>query len=99
MLLNEGDKAFLQEQPTCQECRTQASTNVIESAFSIVDTVCRNPKRWCAGDHIERWVGSGLLVAERQFRKAQGYREIPALLTLMADAVSKKAVAEEVKVA
>jgi hypothetical protein len=49
--------------------RTLASTNVIESAFSIVETVCRNVKRWRAGDQIERWVGSGLLAAERQFRK------------------------------
>ena len=79
--------------------RTLASTNVIESAFSIVETVCRNVKRWRAGDHIERWVGSGLLVAERQFRKVQGYREIPALLTALAHAVSKKGVAEDVKVA
>src|SRR5271157_1787673 len=79
--------------------RTLASTNVIESAFSIVETVCRNVKRWRAGDHIERWVGSGLLVAERQFHKVQGYREIPSLLTALANAVSKKAVAEEVKVA
>jgi hypothetical protein len=51
--------------------RTLASTNVIESAFSIVETICRNVKRWRAGDHIERWIGSGLLVAERQFRKVQ----------------------------
>jgi putative transposase len=72
---------------------------VIESAFSIVETACRNVKPWRAGDHIEGWVGSGLLVAERQFRKVQGYREIPALLTSMAEVVSKKAVAEEVKVA
>ena len=78
--------------------RTLASTNVIESAFSIVETVCRNVKRWRAGDHIERWVGSGLL-AERQFRKVQGYREIPSLLTSLANTLSKKAVAEEEKVA
>src|SRR5271169_2839620 len=32
--------------------RTRTSTNVIESAFSIVETVCRNVKRWRAGDHI-----------------------------------------------
>jgi len=49
--------------------RTLACTNVIESAFSIVETVCGNVKRWRDGDQIERWVGSGLLVAERQFRK------------------------------
>jgi transposase-like protein len=79
--------------------RTLASTNVIESAFSIVETVCRNVKRWRAGDHIERWVGSGLLVAERQFRKVQGYREIPSLLTALANAVAKKAVVEEVRAA
>src|SRR6266704_2038144 len=79
--------------------RTLASTNVIESAFSIVETVCRNVKRWRAGDHIERWVGSGLLVAERQFRKVQGYRGIPALGTSMANAVSKKTVVEQGKVA
>jgi hypothetical protein len=79
--------------------RTLASTNVIESAFSIVETVCRNVKRWRTGDHIERWVGSGLLGAERQFRKVQGYREIPALLTALANAVSKKTVVEQGKVA
>jgi hypothetical protein len=44
-------------------------------------------------------VGSGLLVAERQFYKVQGYREIPSLLTALASAVSKKAAAEKVKVA
>src|SRR5260370_20258414 len=46
---------------------TLASTNVIESAFSIVEQVCRNVKRWHGGDQRERWVGSGLLVAEKQF--------------------------------
>ena len=64
--------------------RTLACTNVIESAFSIVGTVCRDVKRWRHGDQIERWVGSGLLVAERQFRKVIGYRQIPMLLSSMA---------------
>jgi hypothetical protein len=79
--------------------RTLASANMIESTCSIVETVCRNVKRWRAGDHIERWVGSGLLVAGRQFRKVQGYREIPWLLTSLAHTVSRQAVADEVKVA
>jgi putative transposase len=60
--------------------RTLASTNVIESAFSIVEQVCRNVKRWHGGDQRERWVGSGLLVAEKQFRRVQGYKQIPSLL-------------------
>jgi transposase-like protein len=74
--------------------RTLCCTNVIESAFSIVETVCRNVKRWRDGDHIERWVGSGLLVAERQFRKVIGHRQIPLLLASMATALSKKPIAK-----
>jgi putative transposase len=74
--------------------RTLCCTNVIESAFSIVETVCRNVKRWRDGDHIERWVGSGLLVAERQFRKVIGHRHIPMLLSSMATAASKKSLAK-----
>jgi putative transposase len=60
--------------------KTLASTNVIESAFSIVERVCSNVKRWHGGDQRERWVGSGLLVAEKQFRRVQGYKQIPILL-------------------
>jgi len=60
--------------------KTMASTNVIESAFSIVEQVCKNVKRWHGGDQRERWVGSGLLVAEKQFRRITGYKQIPALI-------------------
>lgn len=79
--------------------RTLSSTNVIESAFSIVETACRNVKRWQDGDQIERWVASGLLVAERQFRRVIGYQQIPLLLSSMENAVSKKTIAKEVAVA
>ena len=57
-----------------------ACTNVIDSAFSIIERVCRNVKRWHDGNQRERWVGSGLLVAEKQFRRVQGYKRIPNLL-------------------
>jgi transposase-like protein len=60
--------------------KTMASTNVIESAFSIVEKVCKNVKRWHGGDQRERWVGSGLLVAENQFRRITGYKLIPLLM-------------------
>lgn len=80
--------------------RTLSSTNVIESAFSIVETVCRNVKRWRHGDHIERWIASGLLVAERQFRKVIGHREIPMFLSSLANiAGSKKPIAKGAAVA
>ena len=60
--------------------KTLASTNAIESAFSIVEQVCRNVKRWHGGDQRERWVGSGLLVAQKQFRRIVGCKHIPVLI-------------------
>jgi putative transposase len=73
--------------------KTLASTNVIESAFSTVERVCRNVKRWHDGDQRERWVGSGLLVAQKQFRRIIGYKQIPALIReLETLAPSRKAV-------
>src|SRR6202795_2418286 len=60
--------------------KTMASTNVLEAAFSVFEQVCRNVKRWHGGDQRERWVGSGLLVAENQFRRITGYKLIPVLI-------------------
>jgi putative transposase len=78
--------------------KTLASTNVIESAFSIVEQVCKNVKRWHGGDQRERWVGSGLLVAQKQFRKVTGHKQIPALLReLEALAPSNSAIAKRRK--
>jgi putative transposase len=74
--------------------KTLRSTNVIESAFSIVRVVCHNVKRWRPGNQTERWVGSGLVVAEKQFRRIVGYRALPGLLTaLEADVKQPKSAA------
>ena len=70
--------------------KTLASTNVIESAFSIVEQVCKNVKRWHGGDQRERWVGSGLLVAQKQFRKVTGHKQIQALLRELEALVPQK---------
>jgi len=56
-------------------------------------------KRWRDGDHIERWIASGLVVAERQFRKIIGYREIPMFVASMQSAVVKKPIAKGAAVA
>jgi putative transposase len=78
--------------------KTLANTNVIESAFSIVERVCRNVKRWHGGDQRERWVGSGLLVAQKQFRRIIGHKQISALIReLEAQAPSKPQVAKRRK--
>jgi putative transposase len=59
--------------------QTLASTNPIESCFSIVEKVARNVKRWRAGDHALRWTATGLLEAEKKFHKVKGYRQLESL--------------------
>ncbi len=69
--------------------KTLRSTNVIESAFAIVRVVCRNVKRW-------RWVGSGLLVAEKHFRRVDGYRALPGLLAVLGSVLGRSRSANRV---
>ena len=76
---------------------TLASTNVIESAFSVVERVCVNVKRWHGGDQRERWVGSGLLVAEKQFRRVKGHKQIRTLLAELEAATSTTSVVAKKK--
>ena len=73
--------------------KTLASTNVIESAFSIVEMICRNVKRWRGGDHLEHWVGFGPVDAEKKFRRVRGYQQIPQLLGAFTAQLSKKGLA------
>jgi putative transposase len=79
--------------------KSLASTNIIESAFSVAEDLCRRVKRWREGDHLERWAGSALLLAESKFRRLKGYREIPQLLTALADLHISKVLAAKAKTA
>ena len=63
---------------------TLATTNPIESAFSVVDRICGRVKCWRRGDHRERWVGASLWLAERNFRRVKGYKQLPKLLAELA---------------
>ena len=62
---------------------TLFSTNPIESALSVVEDKCGRVKRWQGGDMKLRWVASGLLFAEGQFRKVKGYRDLPQLIAAL----------------
>jgi len=69
--------------------RMLSSTNPIESAFSTVETICRNVKRWQGGDQYLRWVASGLLWAESRWNRFHGHRELPVLVKELELAVVK----------
>jgi putative transposase len=79
--------------------RTLSSTNLIESTFSTVETVCRNVKRWQGGDQYLRWVASGLMWAESRWNRIRGYREIPVLVKELELAVVKAIPLRQAKVA
>lgn len=70
------------------------TTNPIESAFSSVRRLTNRVKRWRGGLMKHRWCATGLLEAEKRFRRIKGYLLMPKLLKAL-DA----AVAEEKKIA
>jgi hypothetical protein len=60
--------------------QTLCSTNPCQSMIEIVRYTQRNVKRWQDGDMRKRWTAAGMLVAERQFRRIIGYRELAKLV-------------------
>ncbi len=63
--------------------KTLATTNPIESAFSVAESVTRRVKRWRDGDMRQRWCVAGLLDAERRFNRAKGHKYLPQLLAAL----------------
>ena len=65
---------------TGQLAKTLCSTNPCESMIEIVRYTQRNVKRWRDGDMRKRWTAAGMLVAEQQFRRIIGYRDLAKLI-------------------
>ena len=63
-----------------QLAKTLCSTNPCESMIAIVRSTQRNVKRWQDGDMRKRWTAAGMLVAEQQFRRIIGYRDLAKLV-------------------
>ena len=60
--------------------KTMCSTNPCESMIEIVRYTQRNVKRWQDGDMRKRCTAAGMLVAEQQFRRIIGYRDLATLV-------------------
>jgi len=65
---------------TGQLAKTLCSTNPCESMIEIVRHTQRNVKRWQDGDMRKRWTAAGMLIAEQQFRRIIGYRDLAKLV-------------------
>ncbi|HAV43367.1 TPA: hypothetical protein DCX15_05055 [bacterium] len=53
---------------------------MIESTLSVVEDVCRNVKCWKNGKMALRWTVTGLIEAEKLFKRIRGYRDLPLLI-------------------
>jgi putative transposase len=65
---------------TGQLAKSLCSTNPCESMIEVVRHTQRNVKRWQDGDMRKRWTAAGMLVAEQQFRRIVGYRDLAKLV-------------------
>jgi putative transposase len=63
-----------------QLAKTLSSTNPCESMIETVRYTQRNVKRWRAADMRRRRTAAGMLVAEQQFRRIIGYRDLAKLV-------------------
>ena len=70
--------------------QTLCSTNPCESMIECVRRTARNVKRWQSGDMALRWTAAGMLEAERQFRKVQGYRDLAKLAVVVERDIAAK---------
>jgi putative transposase len=59
--------------------RSLRSTNPIENLNGALKHLARRVKRWRGGTMVLRWAVTGILEAEKRFRRIKGYRDLPAL--------------------
>jgi len=74
--------------------RSLSCTNAIESMISVVRTTTERVKRWTDTLMVRRWVGAGMLEAERSFRRIKGCNDMGVLVAAVRTEVAKR-VAED----
>ena len=74
--------------------RSLESTNLIESAIGAAKDLTNRVKRWRGGSMRLRWAATGLLAAEKRFRRVRGYKLMPNL-TAALDATDQEKLATE----
>ena len=69
--------------------RSLACTNIIENALGTVRQVTRNVKRWRHAEMALRWTATGLLEAQKTFRRLKAYRQLPILRNALQEHLRK----------
>lgn len=76
--------------------RSLSCTNIIESMISVVRDLTDRVKRWQDARMVRRWVGAGMLEAERSFRRIKGCKDMPVLVAAVRKEVAKRIGGENV---
>lgn len=76
--------------------RSLSCTNSIESMISVVRTLTDRVKNWRDVKMVRRWVGVGMLEAERSFRRIKGCKDMPLLVAAVRREVAQR-IAEDQK--
>jgi putative transposase len=68
--------------------RSLTNTNCIESMISTVRGVTGRVKNWRDGKMKKRWIATGMIEAQRSFRRVRGHNQMPQLVAAIANAVN-----------
>lgn len=68
--------------------RSLTNTNCIESMISTVRVVTGRVKTWQDGDMKKRWIATGMIEAQRSFRRVRGHTQMANLVTVISAAVN-----------
>ena len=75
--------------------RSLSCTNNIESMISTVRLVSSGVKRWRDPAMVRRWVGTGMIEAQRSFRRIKGCRDMKTLVDAVHAEVARRLAEEE----
>jgi putative transposase len=68
--------------------RSLTNTNCIESMISTVGVVTHRVKNWHDGDMKKPWIATGMIEAQRTFRRVRGHTQMTELATRIGHAVN-----------
>jgi hypothetical protein len=70
--------------------RTMTTTDAVESMISLVKSLVGRVKNWRDATMVRRWVGTGMLEAERSFRRLRGCKDMAVLVTAVRAEVARR---------
>jgi len=76
--------------PSAGLARSLTCTNAVESMISVVQRLCGRVTNWKDPRMTRRWVGAGMLEAERSFRRIWGCKDMPELTAKIRAEVARR---------